>query len=217
MWVRSQLKLLTLVLCLAVFGYLVDNGDLGCILDEAWVDARVRSQGLGGVLLFLFFGTMFTAVGLPRQIVAFLAGYAFTNIWLSTLLGVLAALFGCMLTFYFARLLGNYLIHSQLNERASRFDRFIHSNPFTMTVLIRLLPVGSNLLTNLAAGISSIQPGYFFSGTILGYLPQTVVFALVGSGVRIPSSMKIEIGIVLMIISISLGLWLAKTYRRGNI
>jgi uncharacterized membrane protein YdjX (TVP38/TMEM64 family) len=64
-----------------------------------------------------------------------------------------------------------------------------------MTVLIRLLPVGSNLLTNLAAGISSIRSKHFFSGTLLGYLPQTLVFALVGSGVHIAPALKLALAI----------------------
>jgi len=118
---------------------------------------------------------------------------------------------GFMLSFFCARFFGLGLLRARLGERAGRFDLFIHDHPFSMTVLIRLLPVGSNLLTNLAAGISSIRPAYFFSGTLIGYLPQTLVFALVGSGVHIAPMLKLALAIALFLVSMAFGVYL---YRR---
>jgi uncharacterized membrane protein YdjX (TVP38/TMEM64 family) len=212
---RIILKGLVLMLSLALLGYLFNASDLGNSVNEAWIDARVRGHGVNGALLFLLMGGIFTAIGLPRQIIAFLGGYAF-SVWLGMLLGALAALLGCMLSFAYARFFGKGLLRARLGERAVRFDRFIHDHPISMTVLIRLLPVGSNLLTNLAAGISSIRPAYFFSGTLLGYLPQTLVFALVGSGVHIAPALKISLAIGLFLISGALGVWLYRRFRHGQ-
>jgi uncharacterized membrane protein YdjX (TVP38/TMEM64 family) len=211
---RVILKGLALMLSLALLGYLFETSDLGNSVNEAWIDARVRGHGINGALLFLLMGGVVTAIGLPRQIIAFLAGYAF-SVGLGTLLGALAALLGCVLSFSYARLFGKGLLRARLGERAGRFDRFIHDHPFAMTVLVRLLPVGNNLLTNLAAGISSIRPAYFFSGTFLGYLPQTLVFALVGSGVHIAPALKLALAVGLFLISGGLGAWLYHRFRHG--
>lgn len=211
---RAILKGLALILSLALLGYLFNASDLGSSVNEAWIDARVRGHGLNGALLFLLMGGLFTAIGLPRQIIAFLGGYAF-SVELGTLLGALAALIGCMLTFAYARLFGKGLLRSRLGERAGRFDRFIHDHPVSMTLLIRLIPAGSNLLTNLAAGISSIRPIHFFSGTFFGYLPQTLVFALVGSGVHIAPALKLVLASGLFLVSGALGVWLYRRYRHG--
>ena len=212
---RVILQGLALMLSLALLGYLFKSSDLGNSVNEAWIDARIRGHGVNGALLFLLMGGIFTAIGLPRQIIAFLGGYAF-SIGLGTLLGALAALLGCMLSFGYARLFGQGLLRARLGERAGRFDHFIHAHPFSMTVLIRLLPVGSNLLTNLAAGISSIRPTAFFSGTLLGYLPQTLVFALVGSGVHLGPALKLSLAIALFLISGALGAWLYRHFRHGQ-
>lgn len=212
---RIILKGLALMLSLALLGYLFKTSDLGNSVNEAWIDARVRGHGLHGALLFLLMGGLFTAIGLPRQIIAFLGGYAF-SVELGTVLGVLAALGGCMLSFGYARLFGKGVLRAKLGERAGRFDQFIHAHPFSMTVLIRLLPVGSNLLTNLAAGISSIRPGAFFAGTALGYLPQTLVFALVGSGAHIAPTLKLSLAIGLFLVSGALGVWLYRHFRQGQ-
>lgn len=212
---RVILKGLALIFSLALLGYLFKTSDLGSSVNEAWIDARVRGHGVNGALLFLLMGAVFTAIGLPRQIIAFLGGYAF-NLWLGTLLGALAALLGCMLSFAYARFFGKGLLRARLGERAGRFDRFIHDHPFAMTVLIRLLPLGSNLLTNLAAGISSIRSRHFFAGTLLGYIPQTLVFALVGSGVHIAPVFKIALAIGLFLISGALGAYLYRRFRHGQ-
>jgi len=212
---RVILKGLALILSLALLGYLFESSDLGNSINEAWMDKHVLGHGVDGALLFLLMSGLFTAIGLPRQIIAFLGGYTF-GLTLGTLLGMLAALLGCGLSFAYARLFGKNLLRARLGERAGRFDRFIHDHPFSMTVLVRLLPIGNNLLTNLAAGISSIRPAYFFSGTFLGYLPQTLVFALVGSGVHIDPVMKLVLASALFLISGALGAYLYRRFRHGQ-
>jgi uncharacterized membrane protein YdjX (TVP38/TMEM64 family) len=212
---RVILKGLALMLSLALLGYLFESSDLGNSVNETWIDAKVRGHGFNGALLFLLMGGLFTAIGLPRQIIAFLGGYAF-GVTLGTLLGTLAALLGCGLSFAYARLFGKNLLRARLGERAGRFDRFIHDHPFSMTMLVRLLPIGNNLLTNLAAGISSIRAMYFLSGTFLGYLPQTLVFALVGSGVHIDPVLKLVLASGLFLISGVLGTYLYRRFRHGQ-
>ena len=212
---RVILKGLALMLSLALLGYLFKTSDLGSSVNEAWIDARVRGHGVNGALLFLLMGALFTAIGLPRQIIAFLGGYAF-SVGLGTLLGTLAALLGCILSFAYARFFGKGLLRARLGERAGRFDRFVRDHPFSMTMLIRLLPVGSNLLTNLAAGISSIRPVHFFAGSFLGYLPQTLVFALVGSGVHIAPMLKLTLAIALFLSSMALGVYLYRRRQGGE-
>jgi uncharacterized membrane protein YdjX (TVP38/TMEM64 family) len=211
---RVLLKGLGLIVSLALFGYFFKTSDLGNSINEAWIDNHIRDHGIEGELLFLAMGALFTAIGLPRQIIAFLAGYAFSLV-LGTLFGALAALLGCMLTFVYARVFGKGLLSARLGARAKRFDAFIHDHPFSMTLLIRLLPVGSNVLTNLAAGISSIRPVPFLSASFVGYLPQTLVFALVGSGINVAATLKVGMAIVLFLISGVLGAYLYHRHRHG--
>ena len=68
-------KLLLMVAGLALGGLLLRA--LGAAPGTEWVDLYIRDQGLLGETLFLLIGAAATAVGVPRQAVAFLAGYAF--------------------------------------------------------------------------------------------------------------------------------------------
>jgi len=211
---RVIAKGLALILSLALLGYLFKLTDLGHSLNQAWINEHVRRHGLQGMVLFLAMGALFTAVGLPRQIIAFLAGYAF-SVMLGTLLGALAALLGSVLAFGYARTFGQGLLREKLGDRARRFDEFVGQHPFAMTLMIRLLPIGNNAFTNLAAGVSSIRPLSFFSGTFLGYLPQTLVFALVGSGVHVAPAWKLGGAIALFLASGILGAYLYRRHRQA--
>jgi len=211
---RVLIKGLGLIVSLALLGYFFNTSDLGNAVNERWIDAHIRDQGLRGEALFLAMGAVFTAVGLPRQIIAFLAGYAF-GLLPGVFFGSLAALLGCALSFAYARLFGRGVLSARLGERARRFDAFIHEHPFSMTLLVRLLPVGNNLLTNLAAGISRVRALPFLAASLTGYLPQTLVFALVGSGIDIAPTLKIALAAALFLASGILGAYLYHRHRHG--
>lgn len=210
-WLRG----IFLILSLIGIGLLLKGAGLDHLFEREWIDANVRGNGPRGYGLFLAAGVLMTAVGLPRQVVAFFGGYAF-GVLLGLVLGAVAALGGCVLAFYYSRLFGRGLVRRMFPEKLQRFDDFIRGHPFSMTLLMRLLPVGSNLVTNLIAGVSRIPKLAFFGGSFVGYLPQTLVFALAGSGLTVGSQWQIGVSIVLLIVSGWLGIRLYRGMRHGR-
>lgn len=206
---------LILIASLVAVGYGLKVSGLGSSIDKAWIDSDIRGQGITGELLFIGIGMLFTAVGLPRQMIGFLAGYAFGLVE-GTALALLATVLGCVLAFFYARALGRDFVVSRFPGRVRSIDNFLHENPLSMTLLIRLLPVGSNLVTNLAAGVSSVGAFPFFLGSAIGYLPQTLVFSLVGSGISVDPELRIAISVVLFVISGFFGVALYRKYRHGK-
>ncbi len=213
---RGILKGLLLIASLAALGFLVKHGFLSNMLSEQWIDTRVRGQGWHGDVIFLAVGALTTALGFPRQVVAFLAGYAFGFVS-GTALATLAAVFGCVMAFFYARWLGRGLIQNRFPGRIRKVDAFLHEHPFSMAVVIRLLPVGSNVLTNLLAGVSSVRGLPFFAGSGVGYLPQTLVFALAGSGVHFDPALRLTLAGVLFVVSSLIGVWLYRRHRHVNV
>ena len=193
---KPYLRGLVLIASFAVIGYLVKISGLTGLFDETWIDTQIRGHGISGEVLFLAIGALLTAVGVPRQAVCFLGGYAFGFIS-GTALSLVASLLGCVLAFYYARLLGRSFVKERFPERIRHVDDFLRANPFSMTLLVRLLPVGSNLITNLAAGVSGVQALPFLIGSVIGYAPQTAIFTLLGSGIHFDPMTRIaasEIG-----------------------
>ncbi len=93
---------LFLIASLVGIGYVMKISGLGSSIDKAWIDSDIRGQGFTGELLFVGIGMLFTAVGLPRQVICFLAGYAF-GLLEGTILALLASVLGCIVAFYYAR------------------------------------------------------------------------------------------------------------------
>jgi len=212
---KTYLPGLVFLTTLVAIGYVLESGMLSGLLSEDWIDREVRGKGVPGELLFIAVGGIATAVAVPRHIVSFLGGYAF-GLGLGTALALLATELGCLLTFFYARLVARPLVSKRLGARVRRIEDFLAANPFSMTLLIRLLPVGNNFATCLAAGVSRVPARPFLLGSLAGYLPQTFVFALAGSGIEMGGSLRVAFAVLFFLVSGAIGIWLYRHYRHGK-
>lgn len=184
-------------------------------LDPATLNGWIARTGLAGEVLFVGLGAAACAVGMPRQAVAFAGGYAFGSI--GGLVGAwMAMLVGLIVSFWWARLAGRDFAARRLKGSLRTLDRFVAANPFSATLTLRLLPVGNNLALNLLAGLSGVAFLPFLAASALGYLPQAIVFALLGAGVRIERETQLALGILLFALSAAGGLWLLRRHRRAQ-
>jgi len=209
----ALLKGLLFLLSLVGIGVLFQALGGGHLMDQVWIDREVAGRGLEGELLFVAMGTLFTAVGLPRQLVAFLGGYAF-GLLSGTVLALAASVLGCLLSYLYAHWFGHRLLAPRLGGRARHFHDLVLKHPFSLTLLIRLLPVGSNVVTNLLAGLARAPLGWFLLGSGIGYIPQTLVFALAGSGINLDTGMRLGLSVLLFVLSGILGVYLYRHYRQ---
>ncbi|MBK8906661.1 MAG: VTT domain-containing protein [Rhodospirillales bacterium] len=208
------------IAALALVTILIRGAGLDGGLDAltAWIDAEVRGRGLMGSLMFVAAGTLITGAGLSRQAVAYVAGYAF-GVAIGSGLTVLATVAGCALAFSYGRFFGRAFVMKRYSRRLAKIDRFLCTRPFLMTLAVRLLPIGNNLVVNLVAGVSGVPAPAFLSASALGYVPQTVVFALMGSGLAegiMAGGIMINtaVAIALFLVSASIGVYLCRQYRR---
>ena len=215
MKIRTYLPGLVFLVTLIAIGYVLESGLLTGMLSEDWIDREVRGKGIPGELLYVAVGGFVTAVAVPRHIVSFLGGYAF-GLGLGTLLALAATELGCVLVFFYGRFVGRPLVSARLRARVHRIEAFLAANPFSMTLLIRLLPVGNNFATNLAAGVSRVPARPFLCGSLLGYLPQTFVFALAGSGIELGGGLRVAFAVLFFVVSGAIGIWLYRRYRHGR-
>jgi uncharacterized membrane protein YdjX (TVP38/TMEM64 family) len=212
---RTYLPGLVFLATLIAVGYVLESGMLTGMLSEDWIDREVRGKGVTGELLYVAVGGLVTAVAVPRHIVSFLGGYAF-GLELGTALALAATELGCVLVFFYGRFIGRPLVSERMRARVRRIEDFLAANPFSMTLLIRLLPVGNNFATCLAAGVSRVPARPFLLGSLLGYLPQTFVFTLAGSGIEMGATTRIAFAVLFFVASGAIGIWLYRRYRHGK-
>ena len=201
---------LLVIVALVVVGYLLKD-----VLDQQWVDTWIRDRGAAGELLFVLVCSLLGSIGLSRQVVAFLGGYAFGLTWGFTL-AMLAVVAACIITFTVSRFLLRSFLLRHFSARIRQVDGFLQENTFMMALLIRLLPLGSNWMVNIAAGVSGVRSVPFFTGSALGYVPQMLIFSLVGSGARVDRFWQVAIAMAMFVIATFLGIYLYRKYRQGK-
>ncbi len=208
---RALAKGVFLFLTLAGLILLADALDLPH-MDARWVDAHIRQQGIAGIIVYIGAGALASAAGVPRQAVSFLGGYAFGAV-MGTFLATLSTTLGCAGGFFYARLLGRSSITRLFGRRMEKLNAFLSRAPFTMTLIVRCLPVGNNAVTTALAGVSSIPAAAFIAGSCVGYIPQNLIFAVLGSGMRVDPFWRVALSAVLFALSTALGYSLYRRHR----
>ncbi len=165
-------------------------------------------RGPGGQSAFFGLSVAALAFGMPRQIVASAASASY-GLWVGVAIALVAQALACVINFFWARFVAHDWAQKRLSGRVAKLNALLAANPFSVTLMLRLFPVGNNLALNLLAGVSSVPPLPFIAASIIGYLPQTLVFALVGTG----RSVSLGLGGALFVVSMALGLWLAKRHQ----
>lgn len=213
----ALVKLAVLAAGLLVAGLLLR--EVGLAPGTGWVDRWVLGQGLLGDLVFVAIGAAATAAGAPRQGVAFLGGYAL-GVVQGTVLSLAAQVAGCALSYLWARAVGRGWAERRLAGRFGHRLRplrdVLAGSPFNATLALRLLPVGNNLALNLLAGMAGVSLLPFLAGSAIGYLPQTVVFALLGKGIRVDGAWQLGLGVGLFVVSAAIGLLLLRQHQAGR-
>ncbi|REG86570.1 TVP38/TMEM64 family protein [Marinomonas pollencensis] len=170
-----------------LFAGLLFSGVLNPILahlsDKNWLSSYLAGQGYQGYLWVALAAFVLVTAGGPKQVVAFLFGYLY-GAWLGTLATLLLCLTAALANYLMARVLLSHTLAHYFPRRMNKFNQFASRAPFMKILMLRLLPVGSNLVTNLLSGSVGVPLWAFISASVLGYLPQTVIFALVGHGIN---------------------------------
>lgn len=203
---------LVLLLLLVVGAFSVFSENL---IDPDAIAARVSEASSGAKMFFIIGTVLFTALGLPRQLVAFVCGFVF-GLVPGVLVSLCSAVAGCIIAFYLARHFLRDFIARRHEKTVNFLDRLVRHDAFVKIIVLRIQPLGTNLLTNLSAGVSSIRPLMFFASTTIGYLPQMIVFALAGDGVRLGDQSKILVSAGLMIVSFALAYWLWHRHQQRS-
>jgi uncharacterized membrane protein YdjX (TVP38/TMEM64 family) len=185
----------------------LNNENLQPLLD------RYIYQGYLGYLSALVLLAILTSIGLPRQVAAFSCGYIFGIIY-GTLIATLAATIGCMLTLFIAKFFFREKVLDAYPEKLNRLSTFLSTHTFSKAFIIRLLPAGSNFLTNILAGIANIKFIPYVTGTCIGFIPQMLLFSLLGAGVKVGEKQQILLSLCLLVVALVLGYVL---YRKEKI
>ena len=202
-----------MLLILLVGSNSISLADLSWLNPASWgqylIEQQLIPQGPAGIILLFIFLSLATAIGLPRQVAAFVSGYSFGGAF-GAALATLAATLGCLLTFSVSRHLLSNWVHNKYPKQTDRVSAFIEQQTLAKTVIIRLLPLGSNLMTNILAGVTRVSAKSYVLGSLLGFIPQMLIFAFAGSGVKLADQQQLYVTAGLFVTIALLGSYLVR-------
>lgn len=197
---------LSLFLALTLATALLGDYNLGL---QNYLNALIPKTLLGALILTLIL-TPAMAVGLPRQIAALTAGFLFGASY-GLLVAMISAIFACILTLLLARKLLAGIVQQRYPKPLTKVSHFFSHDTFLKALIIRLLPAGSNFLTNILAGTARSPVKPYVLGSALGFVPQMVIFSLMGAGLQVNGHQQLIVSIFLLGLALALGSYL---YRK---
>ncbi|WP_133407798.1 TVP38/TMEM64 family protein [Parashewanella tropica] len=166
--------------------------------------------GWSGWGLFIVVSILFTAIGGARQMIALACGAVLGGVW-GSLLSTLLTLLGSLLTIFYIRQFGGRWFKKRYQSKLELVTSLMQKRTWLWICAIRLMPIGSNLLTNIAAALSQLPLGGILFGSFIGYLPQMMLFSFVGAGIAQTDSIQLWLSLALLVISTLIGSYLYKT------
>jgi len=161
-----------------------------------------KLSAFGGLapLVFLFGGALVIALGVPRALVSILGGLVF-GLFEGILLALIAALLGATIIFLLTKWLGRPLFKQKVGGYLRAIENHTKTDGFLLVIILRQLPLTS-LLINVLIGLTSVSMGIFILGSIVGLLPEIVIFALFGSSLQESFILRVSIASTLWIVLI---------------
>jgi uncharacterized membrane protein YdjX (TVP38/TMEM64 family) len=132
--------------------------------------------------------------------VSALGGLVFGLFW-GISLAMSAALLGAIVVFLLSKSLGRPLFKQKVGRYLGAIEHHTKADGFLIVIILRQLPLTS-MLVNVLLGLTSISFGIFMMGSIVGLLPETIIFALYGSSLQQYFVLRISIASTLLIILI---------------
>lgn len=212
---KTELKLLfkpLLLTCLLALGFVSLHFKWWGAFSEQDLLARLFEQHwMVSWPVFVGASVLYTALGGPRQLLAFSCGYL-----MGGLPGALASTgltgLGALLVIYCVRRIGMDWMRKRHGERIAFIRRLLAGDTWLWVCMVRLMPVGSNLATNLAVALAGLSTPAIFWGSLLGYLPQMLLFSFAGAGMALQDELQIWISLLMLAFSTILVLYL---YHHG--
>ena len=178
---NPSLKLLALISVGAILLTVIHLTSLGeQFCNEDFLAELLNEGNQAARLYFVFISSFLIMLGTPRLFFYALGGYAF-GFWEGLLWSLCGSLAGSFIAFRSARWGGRDWLAERFKRRRL-IERIIHAKPTILSVaLIRMLPV-SNILINCGLALSQTGSRAFLLGSLFGFLPQGILFVLIGTG-----------------------------------
>lgn len=142
----------------------------------------VASNLVLAVAVYAVLYIVIVALSLPGAAVMSIAGGFLFGWMLSVPVTVTAATIGAIIVFQIVKTSLGAALADRAGPMVQRLSRGFAEDAFNYLLFLRLVPVFPFFIVNAVAGLCSVRLRTFIAATVLGIIPASIVFALLGSG-----------------------------------
>ena len=150
--------------------------------NRAAIDEFVAGHFSLAVAGFVALEVAVVGLSLPGAVILTVAAGIVFGWWVATLAVVAGAPLGATLIFLVARTACGSSAARRVGPRLSRIAGGLRADAFSYLLFLRLMPVFPFWLVNLASAVLGVELRTFVAATVIGIIPGTVTFTLVGEG-----------------------------------
>jgi len=159
-----------------------------------WISQHI----LLAVLLFIAAYIVAVAISIPGATILTIAGGFLFGIIGGSLLVILSATIGALVTFVAVRTALADILRQKVGKRVQKMEKSFRNNAVSYMLFLRLVPVFPFWLINIAAGALDVRFSTYTWTTLVGIVPGSVVYVAVGNGMSevIAHSNQIDLRII---------------------
>ena len=158
----------------------------------------VAQAGSFSCLVYVGIYAVVTAFSIPGGAVMTIVGGFLFGPWLGGTLSVVGATVGATVVFLAARYALADLLSTKLGSNMHKMENGFNENPLNYLLSLRLIPLFPFWLVNLIPALLNVPIKIYIFGTVIGIIPGTLMYSLVGDGVGalLEAGQDINLGII---------------------
>lgn len=152
------------------------------VRNRAALDAFVADNRLTAIALFMLAYVTVVALSVPGALFMTLTGGVLFGALTGCGASVIGATLGATAIFLVAKTAFGEHLARRAGSYAGRLAEGFRRNAFNYLLFLRLVPLVPFFIVNLAAAVLGVRLGTFIAATVIGIIPATFAFSLVGAG-----------------------------------
>ncbi|UTR14843.1 TVP38/TMEM64 family protein [Salipaludibacillus sp. LMS25] len=208
--------LLKIVAVLTLIGILIYFNNTHLKLHPDQIQRTVLSFGIWAPIMFIIIFSLRPFVLFPSSVLAIAGGLSFGPV-LGPLVTYVGSLSGAIVSFLVVRKLGGRLNQKEWQGRGKSLQKNIESNGFYYVMALRIIPVINFDFVSYLSALSRISFYKYVGATMLGIIPGTLAFNLLGASFVDLSLHMILLTTFMFIVALAIPIIIRKVMKKKNI
>ena len=160
----------------------------------------IRSKGPFAAIIFLgIYALKPFIIVMPSNVVAIVGGIIFGPIK-GFIISMAGFFVSGTIAFYLARFLGKEFVQKLIGNKFMKLDDNMKNNGFKILFFLRLPPILPYDPLSYACGFTNISFFAFIMASLLGVVPETLCYSVIGKNLAYPFSIKFIIPIAIVVL-----------------